>query len=219
MIKKFLVLLVLISTSWAHASRWDKDYWQHFTIKNWEHDKCKLYTTGEIRFRGISNAYHYRLTENFAYKALPFLDFELHYSYILNRAPKNPTVGFRNTSRLEIELNPYFKINDITFKLRNRLELLKMQDISQIMYITRHRASITFPIKNHRFLTGIRISDEFFYNYDINKFNQNRFFPLELLFSPTKKTSFNVYIMIRSLYNAGLRVWDKSLVLGTEIGI
>ena len=70
--------------------------------------------------KGVSQFYHYRLTGNFAYQALKWLDLEVHYSYIYTKPYRSRR--FFNRQRLELEANPSLRLsNGISFKLRYSL--------------------------------------------------------------------------------------------------
>jgi hypothetical protein len=164
--------------------------------------------------RDISKVFYYKISENFACKTLPYLDLEAHYSFIeqKNRGAKS----FKNTNRLEFELNPFFTFdNGITCKWRNRLELAKRQGVSRIQFVARHRCMISFPIENYGSLTSVNMYEEIFYDFDTNQFNQNRFTPIELSFIFNREMTLNLFLMLRDFYNSSSERWYRSIVLGT----
>ncbi len=210
-------LLTLFYFNCAFGSKTDTEYWQYINWKNWEHGPYKLYTIGEIRLnKDISRVYYYRITENFSFQAFPGLDLEAHYSYITNKS-KGAT-QFKHTSRLELEVNPTLNFdNGISATWRNRLELLKKQRVSHIQFVVRHRALLSFPIENWGCLTSIKTYDEVFYDFDTNKFTQNRFVPFQLSFVLHRDLTINMFLMLRNFFSFSTSKWNRSIVLGTEV--
>lgn len=220
--RKFFIILIFFSSlttncsSWE-SKKWDLEYWQYFNWKNWEKDPYKLYTIGEFRLnRDITRPYYYKITENFAIRALPYLDLEVHYSFLYKKTRGN--TRFTNTQRLEFEANPFVQWdNGFTLKWRNRLELLKKQEVSTIQFVFRHRIMAIIPLENTGKLTSLHIYDEVFYDFDTHKFTQNRFVPVELSFELTPKTRLNVFFMVRNFVNISSNEWFRSFVLGSNL--
>lgn len=198
----------------ASSSRWDGEYWQYLNWTQVKWGRCKLYVRAELRLNDdFSNAFYYRISENFAFNALSWLDLEAHYSYLYHKSAG--TTEFVNVNRWEVEVNPFIKLKDgSTIKWRNRLEILDQQGEPKLQYIFRHRAMAIYPV-NYGNLIGINISDEVFYNFDTRRFTQNRFVPLELMFKLTDRTTFNVFMMVRNWLSSNK--WYRSIVLGTEL--
>lgn len=213
----FFLIILVCRISFLNAV-WDVEYWQFVNWTNWKSDPYKLYTTSELRFEeDCVSVYHYRITENFSYHALPKLNLEAHYSLIYNRS-KNET-RFLRRHRFEFEINPfYYFSNGISFRWRNRLELEKKQTVSHIEFFFRHRFLVVIPVDTGTKLTEIRAYNEVFYDFDNNKFSQNRFVPLELHFFFEKNNYVNAFIMIRNFFSFGQSKWYRSVVMGTELG-
>lgn len=207
---------LLLATSALQAADWDVEYWQYFNWKNWEKDRCMLYTTGEVRLRDEMTAfYFYRITENFRYRALSNLDLEIHYSAIEDK-PKNAKY-FRLVQRLELEANPFYRFdNDVRFKWRNRFEFIKTEYFWKITTVFRHQFMITFPMHNCGPLKSISCFDEIFYNMTNKQLTQNRFTPIELTYQLTRKLTIAPFLTFRC-YRAGLH-WYRSAVIGTKLG-
>lgn len=199
------------------GANWDTEYWQYLTVKNWKSGPYQLSTSGEMRLhQDVSNVYHYRISEYFAYQALPNLDLEVHYSYIYNK-PKG-AMRFNHTSRLEFEINPSLSFsNGITFKWRNRLELLKKHGVSHIEFVGRHRTLLFLTVRNCGFLSSIQAYDEIHYDFKTSRITQNRFVPIELSYVFKDTVALDLFVMLRHFYIFSLVRWSRSIVLGTEI--
>jgi len=198
----------------AHATDWDVEYWQDFSLKTAHWGKFQLNTVGEIRFNhDISRFYYVRINENLVYHFLPYLDLEAHYGFI-----RKKPVGskFISDNRLEFEVNPFVRLeNGIWLKVRNRLELIKQQHIAHIRFILRHLFLISIPIENCGRLTGYSAWDEVFYNFDRKKFTQNRLVPLNLTFKIREDLKVDLFLMMRIFFSNSQ--WNRSYVIGTKL--
>lgn len=211
-----LVLFACVLCSPALAVNWDIEFWQSFHWKNWECGRHKLYTVGEFRLRrDITRVYYYRISECYAYQALHDLTLEAHYSFIYYQP--HGTHQFIHTNRLEFEANPSHTFaNGIKLHLRNRLELLKRQNVWPIQFVMRERLMATFPVKCCGALTAYAIYDEVSYDLQFYKFTQNRFSPISLYFTINDRLTYNAYFFIRDIYSFSQAKWYRSFVFGSE---
>jgi len=209
-----IVFLLVILVGPIQASQWDSEYWQSLTVKNWEKGSCKLYTAFETRLnRDHSRFNYYRISENFAYQALPDLSFEAHYSFLYSKS--HGASRFLNSNRLEFEMNPSLNLSKgIVWRWRNRLELIKRQGISPIRFVFRHRFMTVFSIKSGP-LSSVNVYDEFHYDFSTKKITQNRFVPIELSFIVNRYLSIDLFFMIRNFFTSNQ--WYRSMVAGSEI--
>lgn len=210
---RYWIFFILLSST-LHASSWDLEYWQFLKWTQWKKDPFQIYASAETRLNKVINPfYFYRLTQAFAVKANSYLDLETHISYIWEKSRGNK--HFTNRARLELEVNPHYTFsNDVQLKWRNRLEIIKRQNMPKLEYVFRHRILLNVPLKNMGKLKFIRTSTEIFYNLSTHYFTQNRFRVIELGFAPSSKTVLNVFIMVRNFFSA--LKWYRSIVLGSE---
>lgn len=210
----FLIAILLVSGVCLSA-KWDVEYWQQLNLKNWECGPWKVYTTAEFRFNhDCSYRYYNRGTQCVAFRLFPFLELEAHYSYIYDKP--FGALSFLHRQRLELEINPFTKLeNGITVRWRNRLELVKRQHDPKIRYEFRHRVMASIPIDNGTTLQAIRIYNELFYNFERQKFAQNRFVPIELSFKLGKSLTVDTFVMIRNFLNSDR--WFRSIVFGGNL--
>lgn len=212
----FFICAVLIAMS-VEAKKWDVEFWQYAYWTQAEWGPYKFYGVGEVRLRkDLTKFYYYRLSECFAYRALPCLDLEAHFSSIYNKS--HGATHFTNTQRLEFEINPFQKYEyGVEFQLRNRIELLKRQHVKHIQFVFRQRVRISIPITCCGHLTAYRISNEFFYDFDHHKYSQNRFIPLQLAFDISQKLQMELFFMLRDHFSFSTSKWYRSLVFGSEL--
>jgi hypothetical protein len=212
-----LILLFFSSAAYAH---WDIEYWQYLRWKNWEKGPFQIYTSGELRLDfDLSRYYYNRVSGNISYKARPYLHFEAHCSLINIKPHGTPTASFISIQRYELESNPFVKWdNGVTLKWRNRMEFLKRENLPHIQHVFRHRVSVAIPVHHWGKLVSLKITDEIFYDFDINKFTQNRFIPVEMTFELNREVHFTLFCMVRNFFSLGSRKWFRSFVFGTEFG-
>lgn len=193
---------------------WDMEYWQSVNWTNWEWDKWALYTSGAVRLNhGVSRPYYYRLSGNVAYQWLSWLDLEAHYSYISSK--DRGESRFMHKNRLEIEINPSMKFcENVSVDWRNRIEFIKKQDDSKWQYDFRHRTLVTWELARGWKLVSVQFGDEIFYDLSSKEFSENRFYPLIANFNLSKRTTLDVYVMIRNFLSSNR--WYKSVVVGSE---
>jgi hypothetical protein len=208
--------LLLLSCS-GHSANWDLEYWQFINIPNWSCGPYSLYTTGEIRLRDdLSQIYRYRISENFAYQPFPFLALEAHYGliYVIPEKAKH----FIRENRLELEVNTFKTLQKgVDINWRNRMEFVRRQGQSKTIYIFRHKFMTVFSLENYGRLTALRVHDEVFYDFNISKFTQNRFFPIDMVFAINQRSTISAFFMIRNYFSGGQNQWYRSVVLGSEL--
>lgn len=194
------------------AADWGREYWQYLTWNQVEVGKHQLFFRGEARFFD-ERFYYYRLSENYAYQVLPHLGLEAHYSFIHEKSIG--ALNFTNRHRLEFEINPSVTLcNQIELRFRNRLELIKHENVAQWQFVLRHRTMAVFPIENCGPLFAWRVSDEVFYSFASLLFTQNRFIPMELAFRATDDLEIDLFFMVRDFISSSK--WRRSFVLGTN---
>lgn len=209
-LKFFLLSLLVFSSGFCDKPQ----YWQRFTSTNWEKGKWKVYSYVELRFFSRQRYFHrFSFSQRLLYKAYDFLEFEAHYTLIESRPTLN--AGFVPTHRLELEINPSWKVDEcLTLKWRNRYELLKEHHTNKLGQRLRHRIMFYFSIKNS-WLQAFSIHDEIFYNLTTNEFFENRFVPVELAININPQISFRPFVMILTRKTSD--IWNSSLVLGSQI--
>ena len=203
------------SVFYVCASDWDLEYWQYWNLTNWQCGKYRFYSIGEARLnRHLSKFYYMRLAGNFAYSPFTFLDLEAHYSYIhsKSRGAKNFTVK----SRYELEINPVYTFQSgVELRWRNRLEMIKKQAISEMRWLFRHRLMMVFPLENCGRLKTFYMFDEVVYDFNMDKFIQNRFTPIGVHFDLGRGNSMEIFFQIRNFHSYGQ--WYRSFDLASQI--
>lgn len=140
-------------------------------------------------------------------------DAEVHYLWINSREPDETL--FQRRHRLELELNPHFKLGkNVELKFRNRYELIKEEENPKLIQKIRQRQEIAYK-PGITWLKSIAINTEVSYDITINKVDEYRFMPLELTFPVEKEHRYKLYTMIR--WRDSSTGWHPQFVLGSTL--
>ncbi len=195
-----------------HDTRlWSGFTWRQFKSGNWSGD-----LHGELRwFDDISRVGAYVIQQKIHYRVNSKTVIGLGPSFINLEKEKAPD---NNKIRAEFQASQIlFQNQEITFSTRNRLELRWWQaNDRETEPMTRHQLKFAKRASFLPCLTKISISNEFFYDWYRSDFNENRFFPVSLHFSSSKKnTSAILYLQVRS--RKRLEIWQEAYILGLTL--
>jgi hypothetical protein len=195
----------------------DFESWHRLSVKALDGRRVDLTTAAEARFRDDSSElYRYLLTLQSDIDAGPYLAFGLNYTYI----PFRPVGAdnFTDQHRLEPEINPRWQATDwLRLDLRNRLEIIWTAGRSGPEQRSRHRLRATILTPRLAPLESFFVSNEFFYDYERDRYNQNRLVPAGFTFRLHPKVSWSVYYLIQSARGRG--DWINDHVLGTHLSV
>lgn len=166
---------------------------------------------GEIRLNSDSGyRYNWNAGLKLARDFAPGLTGELHYIYHESRSPGSPS---RGEHRIEIELTPRWSTSDKTYlRIRNRLELRFHENRSGVRFRSRHRLEIGRSFEGSAW-TRVALMNEFFLDYAVGEFNQNRFYPLVVQWKTGPEWKASTWLMVSSKRNA-TGTWRHHGVLG-----
>lgn len=206
----FLLLMPISLCAGEHL----EEYWQQLSVLNWQKGPYKIDTYYEYRFfEPISRLRRLQISERFIWAYSKYLEFRFNLTLLANRGLNEKKYIF--TKRLELEINPTLPLPcNYTVSMRNRLECRKVQFVNKISWITRNRLAITKFFNDKGPLTSIGMLDEIFYNYDLDKFTENRFTFLELGFRLPCSVNMLFFAMLKS--NQAIGGWTQAIVLGTQ---
>lgn len=204
-----------MSTCHLYGAEWYSEYWQKLLWTSWENNAYAIRT-----FMRFDSKNHYKgwravqLNEQFAWKALEDLTFEIHYAYLHNQSIVTPS-SWRWQHRIELEANPKFHPSSLfEIRTRNRLEIRRVEKDPKTQYHFRQQTTFFFPIKDVGSLKAYSFYNEVFYDIPRGRVIQDRFYPIQLTYALSDKVEFEVFFMIRFFLNED--VWKKSGVLGTQ---
>ncbi len=195
----------------------DVQYWWKTEIKEWDGDKIDVNGEVEMRFNeDVTNLFNWRLAQKLIYSPKKNLDLGIGYRFEKNGNGINDPL--RRQHRLELEVNPHFKLfNGINLKTRNRFEFRwKEGKGAELFPRYRHKILLSSSANWLPRMEEISVANEFFYDFDADKYNQNRFYPLRAKFKLTSKISLNLYYMVLSKRDSQPGGWQHAHVIGTD---
>ncbi len=200
----------------ARASGEGIEDFQSWHAVNWtylSHEQLTLAIYGEIRFDENSTEHSFRLVRHrVGYRAAPWLQLGFNLAY--QEIPFD-TRDTRGDFRVEWEVTPFFQSEDgLRVSFRNRIELFFSENVDSERWRWRLRLRLDQRLEGF-WANRAWISNEFFYDFQPDDFNQNRFIPLGLNFKLTEKVNYGVYVMVLS--NLRGDTFEHDFVLGQSL--
>ncbi|MDP3071600.1 MAG: DUF2490 domain-containing protein [Opitutaceae bacterium] len=191
--------------------------WHALSARFLDNHRWTLTGVTQVRIRDDnSQLYAYYFSPQAAFKASPYLRLGLNHTWL----PAKPAGGrdFLLQRRWEIEATPRWPVKDwLTFELRNRLEIRRIEGRPDINERSRHRPRATFRVKGLGPLESVFMDNEVFHDYDAHRITENRLVPLGLNFRANPQTAFAVNYLLRSVRSGG--DWTHSHILGTQLAL
>lgn len=211
-IKRTMVfwLILLIFTEGSYADD-DTQSWTWFSLnlKKYENIRYSLYLDYR-RANELSESQLYLISPKVIYT--PFKNFStgMNYTYINFKSQGE----FKYQHRFELEFNPRFKMVDrLIVNNRNRLEYRWIEDKGDNNTRSRHRLEFIFPL-NHSLAKSFYVSNEFFYDFRNDKYNENRGIPCGLKFKIHDRASIKLFYMLQSKRSA--KKWNTNHIIGSH---
>ncbi|MGF1449685.1 MAG: DUF2490 domain-containing protein [Opitutales bacterium] len=192
----------------------DFETWHQLTWTYFQHDRLTLSLYGEARFNDNSTFNSFRsVKQQFGYRAAPWLDLAFKMTYQEVSSDSRDT---RGDYRLEWEVTPFFQSRDGSRRLsfRNRVELFFTENVDSERWRWRLRVQLSQQLKGF-WADSFSISNEFFYDFQPDDFNQNRFKPLGLNFKLNDRVTYGVFVLIDS--DLGDDGFEHAFVLGQSL--
>lgn len=209
--------LLFVASAIAPARGDDFGGWHALSVKYLDTDHWTLAAFGQLRYRdSASELFAYQLSQQVTYKASRWLHLGLNYSYLPFK--RGASDEFLEHHRLEPAITPRWIVNEwLTLDLRNRIDLSWIENTENPVEKLRERPQAVVRIKGLNPLESIFINNEFFYDFDAGRYNENRFIPLGLNFRLHRHAGFSLYYMLRSVRPGG--AWLHTHVLGTQVSV
>lgn len=213
LIVSFIIPILAIN---ALAST-DNKYYSEYALKHKINDKFDLFFTPEFRANNdMSNIYYYQWRLGSTYRAHKNLDFALAYRYIQTQN-NNQEWDKNDTQYLEMIATPKTKLAGFILSDANKFETRFIED-SRDRWVYRNLSTAAYPVKIGNFEFAPYVSEEFYYDFEIDKIYLNW-----VTIGANKKI--NKYITV-GLYgrNEAARTgtsskWVTAFILGSNITI
>ncbi len=166
-----LALAVCFFTPPLFAST-DNKYYSEYAIKYKVNDEFDLFFTPELRLNDdIGNLYYYQIRGGVTFHAHKNLDLSGAYRFIQTKDAKGNWDN-NDTQYVEMIVIPKVKLAGFDLSDANKFERRFIEN-ARDRWVYRNLATVAYPakIKNFEFIPYI--SDEIYYDWEINKVNLN----------------------------------------------
>lgn len=195
----------------------DSKYYSGYALKHKLSGQWDIFFTPELRFKNdMGTFYYYYLRGGATLHADKHLDMSLAYRYLQTKDSKGE---WDNSDGRYIELIVIPKTTLAGFNLSdaNKVEY-RMLENARDRWVYRNLATIAYPAKIGDFEFTPYVSNEVYYDFEIEKFNLN-----ETTLGVTKKISPNLslgmYGRAETTRVGTKSEWDTNFILGTNVGI
>lgn len=209
----FCVIILTVGTPASTSGRDDFKTWQSLSAKIYDSDKLDALIYTETR---IGNDFSRRelalINPILLYNPRPNLTLGINYTYL----DVKPLTSCYSSSQhwLAFEATPAFTLTrGIKVSARQRLEIRWIENQMEAVYISRHQFGLSVPIQGKERIKRFFASEEIFYDYNRNRFSENRAIPVGIGLKLTRNINLDIYGMIFSKCSSGGQ-WEHSYVLG-----
>lgn len=190
----------------------DWNYWGSVQFEHKIDPRVRLIWNPVWRVRDdISETYYLATRQGIGYKASDSLDLAVHYFYAEEKSSRGEWI---DENRLELQPTFRWELKGFNFSDRNRLEYRDVGDDEKWRY--RNQLKISKAVEIHGFKFAPYISNEVFYDFKKDEFNQNRA-SIGFLRKLSSSVSLDVYYMVRSDYSSDH--WNSVNIIGTSFNV
>lgn len=217
LLKTLFFVLILGLCPKAAVAFDDNEYWSYFQLTHYKIGKWSLNSIEEVRIKDdIKYPKYYSVGPRIVYTASDHLNFAT-YNFFIRRAPV-ASDDFITENRLGFEATPSWDLNCRTkLLIRNRLEFRWIQNEGSNNTRFRQRWEFRFATPWWKQINYLYCSDECFYSFKTNLFEENWLIPLGLDIQLDKKSDVQVYYMIQIQRSA--QGWRRNQVFATQFNI
>lgn len=205
---------LIVSTAYAGG---DSKYYSEYALKHKLSDKWDVFFTPELRLKkDMSTLYYYQMRGGATLHAHKHLDASLAYRFIQTKDSKGEWDN-SDMHYVECIVIPKTKLGGFNLSDANKIEY-RMLENARDRWVYRNLASIAYPAKIGDFEFTPYVSNEVYYDFEIEKINLNW-----TTLGVTKKISPNLSLGLygrAETTRVGVKdEWDTNFILGTNVGI
>lgn len=211
-----LVMLAFFLISGVFANT-DNKYYSEFAFKHKLNDKCDLYFTPEVRFKNdMGHSYYQQYRIGAAFHADKHLDLALAARYIFSK-DTNGDWSNNDTRYIEMIAIPKTKLGGFNLSDANKLEYRFIEN-SRDRWVYRNLLTAGYPTKIGDFEFSPYVSNEAYYDFEIEKVNLNW-----LTVGASKKLAKNLtvglYYRDETSRAGTTSKWVTSHILGSNLSV
>lgn len=211
-----LSLVMFLFVGSVAFAKGDNKYYSEYVFKHKLNDKFDLFFTPEFRFNDdMGNFYYYHMRVGSTFHAHKNLDLALAYRFIQNKADGD--WDNNNIQYIEMIAVPKIKLGGFDISDANKFERRYYQHAPN-RWVYRNLLQFAYPAKIGDFEFTPYISDEVYYDFQLNMANLNW-----ATLGATKKINENlalgVYYRAETSRVGSSSKWVTNQVLGTNISV
>ena len=214
----FWVLFVIISFFGSNAfAETDNKYYSEYVLKHKLNDKFDIFFTPEFRAKNdMTNTYYYHLRIGSTFHAHKYLDLASAYRYIQIQNSRGDWSN-NDTQYIELIAIPKTKFAGFDLSDANKFEYRFIEN-ARDRWVYRNLITVAYPAKISGFEFTPYVSNEIYYDLEIDKMNQNW-----VTIGANKKISKNITVGLYAR-NEAVRVvtsskWVTAHILGSNVTV
>jgi hypothetical protein len=212
-----VALAMVVSFFASDAFAGDNKYYSEFALKHKINDKFDVFFTPELRLKDdMGDLYYYHLRGGGTYHAHKNLDLSLASRFIQNK-DGNGDWDKNDIYYIEMIAVPKTKAWDFNLSDANKIEY-RIYENAADRWVYRNLATVAYPAKIGNFEFAPYISNEIYYDFEINRMNLNW-----ATIGANKKINKNLTVGLYYRNEASRRgttsTWVTNNILGSNITI
>jgi len=217
---KILVLALAIVVSFLVLNAFaetDNKYYSEYALKHKINDKFDLFFTPEFRAKNdMGNIYYYQGRLGSTFHANKNLDLSLAYRYIQTKDSKGKWDN-NDTQYIEIIAIPKIKSAGFNLSDANKIEYRFIEN-ARDRWVYRNQAMAAYPTKMGKFEFTPYVSEEFYYDFEIDKVYQN-WATAGVNKKISKNLTVGLYCRNEAVRTGTSSKWVTAFILGSNITI
>lgn len=215
-----LMLIISFITSLLAVSAWaetDNKYYSEFAFKHKLNDKFDVYFIPEVRFKNdMGHSYYQQYRVGTTFHADKHLDLATAYRYIFSKDTKG---DWSNSDMQYIEMIaiPKTKIAGINLSDANKVEYRFLEN-SRDRWVYRNLLTAAYPTKVGDFEFAPYVSNEAYYDFEIEKINLN-WVTVGVNKKVAKNLTVGLYLRDETSRVGTTSKWITSYILGSNLSV
>ncbi len=195
----------------------DSKYYSEFVLKHKLSDKFDLFFTPEFRFKNdMGHMYYQSYRVGSTYHAYKYLDLAAAYRYVQTQDSAGDWSN-NDTQYLEMIMTPKIKLAGLDLSDANKFEYRFIEN-ARDRWFYRNLLTAAYPLKVFNFEFTPYISDEIYYDYEIEKINLN-WLTLGVTKKLNKILTVGIYYRKEESRLGATSKWIANNILGTNIAV
>lgn len=211
-----LALTIISSFFLTGAFAGDNKYYSEYTLKHKLNDKFDVFFTPELRMKhDMGNPYYYQFRIGSTYHAHKNLDLAVAYRYIQNDV--NGQWDNNDVQYVEAIITPKTKLGNFELSDANKAERRFIEN-GRDRWVYRNLVTIAYPAKIGNFEFAPYVSNEVYYDFEIDKVNLN-WGTFGVNKKINKHLTLGIYYRIESARVGITSNWITNNILGTNVTV